>query len=105
MDYMDEIEIHHLPDFKDLLAQKPGWTPFFLSTKAKRLYTDMHYPEKSLLIFGSETQGLPVWLIEENPETSLRIPMAENTRSLNLSNSVGIVLYEAIRQLTMPVPC
>jgi tRNA (cytidine/uridine-2'-O-)-methyltransferase len=98
MDYMDDIPIHHLPDFKDLLAEKPGWTPYFLSTKAKKSYLNVQFPGKSLLVFGSESHGLPGWLVDENPETSIRIPMRENTRSLNLANSVSIVLYEAIRQ-------
>jgi len=99
MDYLDDIEIHRHEDLRDLLALKPGWTPYYLSTKAKRLYTKVAYEPNSLLIFGSESHGLPAWLIEEHPDTSLRIPMLENTRSLNLATSVGIVLYEAVRQL------
>lgn len=98
MDYLDDIPIHHVPDFKDVMAQKPGWTPYFVSTKAKVNYTDVAYPQDALLVFGSESHGLPAWLIEENPESSIRIPMRANSRSLNLSNSVAIVLYEAIRQ-------
>jgi tRNA (cytidine/uridine-2'-O-)-methyltransferase len=98
MDYMDDIPIHHVPDFKDVKAARPGWTPYFLSTKAKRNYTDIVYPKKALLVFGSESHGLPAWVMEDHPETSIRIPMRENTRSLNLANSVAIVLYEAIRQ-------
>jgi tRNA (cytidine/uridine-2'-O-)-methyltransferase len=98
MDYLDDIPINHVPDFQDVLAEKPGWTPYFLSTKAKRNYADMLYPQNALLVFGSETHGLPAWLIEENLETSFRIPMRPESRSLNLSNSVAIVLYEAIRQ-------
>ncbi|MCE3236805.1 MAG: tRNA ((34)/cytosine(34)/5-carboxymethylaminomethyluridine(34)-2-O)-methyltransferase TrmL [Vampirovibrio sp.] len=98
MDYLDDIPIHHVPDFKDVLAAKPGWTPYFVSTKAQVNYTDAEYPQDVLLVFGSESHGLPAWLIEENPDNSVRIPMRANTRSLNLSNSVAIVLYEAIRQ-------
>ena len=98
MDYLDDIPIHHVPDFKDVMAEKPGWVPYFLSTKAKNSYTDIAYPQNALLIFGSESHGLPAWVIEENPETSIRIPMRPDARSLNLANSVAIVLYEAIRQ-------
>lgn len=98
MDYMDDIPIHQLSDYKDLMAARPDYTPFFVSTKAKNNYTDIVYPDKTLLIFGSETHGLPAWLIEEHPETSIRIPMRPDTRSLNLANSVSIVLYEVIRQ-------
>lgn len=98
MDYLDDIPIHHVPDFKDVLAQKPGWKPYFVSTKAKVNYSDVAYPQDSLLVFGSESHGLPAWLIEENLDSSIRIPMRPDSRSLNLSNSVAIVLYEAIRQ-------
>lgn len=98
MDYMDDIPIHHVPDFKDVKEARPGWTPYFLSTKAKRNYTDIVYPQNALLVFGSESHGLPAWVMEDHPETSIRIPMRPDTRSLNLANSVAIVLYEAIRQ-------
>ena len=92
MDYLDDIPIHHLADFNELLAAKPGWTPYFLSTKAKKSYLDVTFPSQCLLVFGSESHGLPAWLIEESMEMSIRIPMRENTRSLNLANSVSIVL-------------
>lgn len=98
MDYMDDIPIHHLPDFRDVAERHPGWTPYFVSTKATLNYTGVRYDSPCLLVFGSETHGLPAWLIEENPQTSVRIPMQADTRSLNLANSVSIVLYEAIRQ-------
>jgi tRNA (cytidine/uridine-2'-O-)-methyltransferase len=98
MDYMDDIEIRHVPDFKDVLREKPGWTPYFVSTKATRNYTATAYQSPTLLVFGSETHGLPAWLIEENPQTSVRIPMQAEARSLNLANSVSIVLYEVIRR-------
>lgn len=99
MDYKEAVELKHVPDFGDVLADKPGWTPYFLSTKAKKSHFETDFRPKSLLVFGSETHGLPAWLIEENPDTSLRIPMVAGTRSLNLANSVSIVLYEALRQL------
>ncbi|HEY9686135.1 MAG TPA: tRNA (cytidine(34)-2'-O)-methyltransferase [Coleofasciculaceae cyanobacterium] len=98
MDYMDDIPIQQVPDFKDLLAQRSGYTPYFVSTKAEINYTDVVYPENTLLVFGSESHGLPAWLIDDNPDTSIRIPMRADARSLNLANSVSIVLYEIIRQ-------
>jgi tRNA (cytidine/uridine-2'-O-)-methyltransferase len=104
MDYLASIELKHVPDFEAVLSEKPGWTPYFLSTKAKRLYTEIAYTPDTLLVFGSETQGLPASWLEKHPEQSLRIPMREGARSLNLANSVAIVLYEAIRQMGMP-PC
>ena len=103
MDYLDEITIHHLPDWKDLRAEKPGWTPYFLSTKAKKSHLEVRYETPALLVFGSETHGLPGWLIDEHPDTALRIPMQPDSRSLNLANSVSIVLYEAIRQQLSPI--
>jgi tRNA (cytidine/uridine-2'-O-)-methyltransferase len=69
MDYLDDIPIHHVPDFKDVLAQKPGATPYFVSTKAKINYTDIVYPENCLLVFGSESHGLPAWLIDSPAPT------------------------------------
>jgi tRNA (cytidine/uridine-2'-O-)-methyltransferase len=101
MDYMDSVEIHHLPSFEALLAEKPGWVPCYVDTYATQCYTDYAYPPKSLLIFGSETQGLPQQVVFNNPDTSVRIPMVAGVRSLNLSTSVAIVLYEAIRQHTL----
>lgn len=98
MDYLEGIEMRHLPDYQSLQQEKPDWTPYYLSTKAKRSYLAVDYAPKSLLVFGSEDRGLPAWVIEENPETSIRIPMVTGARSLNLANAVAIVLYEAIRQ-------
>lgn len=103
MDYLDHIHIQHLPDFESLLERKPGWSMYFLSTKAQKRHYDVAYQPNTLLVFGSETQGLPRSLIEAHPEESLRIPMLPDSRSLNLSNSVSIVLYEAIRQLNPPL--
>ncbi len=100
MDYLEDIEIHHVKDFQDVLKTFPTWTPFFLSSKAKKNYTDCVYPQKSLLVFGSEDKGLPSWLVEDptHADQVLRIPMVSDARSLNLSTSVGIVVYEALRQ-------
>ncbi len=98
MDYLDDIPINHVPEFSDVLRERAGWTPYFVSTKATVSYTNIVYPDKTLLVFGSESHGLPAWLIDENRDTSIRIPMRPDSRSLNLSNSVAIVLYETIRQ-------
>ena len=98
MDYLGQIHVHHVSDLKDLLALKPDWSVYFLSTKASNNYSAVRFPEKSILVFGSETKGLPEWLIEQYPDNSLRIPMMPEARSLTLSNSVAIVLFEALRQ-------
>ena len=71
---------------------------YFFSTKAPHRHTDVTYPKKVFLVFGKETAGLPEWLLQANPETSVRIPMRENLRSLNLSNSAAIGIYEVLRQ-------
>jgi tRNA (cytidine/uridine-2'-O-)-methyltransferase len=74
------------------------------TTKGGQLYTDMRYRDEDMLLFGRETKGLPRDFIREHHETAVRIPMSENTRlrSLNLSNSVGIIAYEALRQIGFP---
>ncbi len=99
MDYLKGIALEHLPNYETLLEKKHGWTPYFLSTKAQKTHTEATFEEKSLLVFGREDRGLPETLIKTNIDNSLRIPMVADTRSLNLSNSVSIVLYEALRQI------
>lgn len=98
MDYLDHLCIRHVPDFETLLTEKAGWTPFYMSTKAKRTYTDVRYPAKSMLVFGSESRGLPESWLVAHPEETFRIPMQADARSLNVSSAASIVLYEAIRQ-------
>jgi tRNA (cytidine/uridine-2'-O-)-methyltransferase len=71
---------------------------YFFSTKAKKYYTDIAYPENARLVFGAESAGLPRYLHERYPDNFVKIPMLEGNRSLNLSNSVAIALYEALRQ-------
>ena len=74
-------------------------TPFYYATtKAAKCYTDVTYPEECFIVFGKETRGLPMELLEENREWCVRIPMRSGIRSLNLSNSAAIIIYEALRQ-------
>ncbi len=98
LDYWDKVEIFYYDSFEQLRSQYADETFFYLSTKAKKTYSEHKFPDNSFLVFGKETKGLPEPLIFSNPQTALRIPMTENVRSLNLSNSVAIVLYEALRQ-------
>ena len=98
MDYKEMVEPIHLWSFQELRDKYPEHTPFFLSSKAQQSHFDVRYPEKSLLVFGSETKGLPAAFVQSNLDQAVRIPMVEGRRSLNLSNAVSIVLYEAIRQ-------
>ena len=69
-----------------------------MSTKAKKVYSDVAYPDDTYLVFGKETKGLPEWLLRENYDKCLRIPMIDNARSLNLSNAVAIAAYDFFRQ-------
>jgi tRNA (cytidine/uridine-2'-O-)-methyltransferase len=71
---------------------------FYFSTKANKAYTEIAYPKRVFLMFGRETRGLPEELLQKNPETTVRIPMLPNLRSLNLSNSAAIAVYEVLRQ-------
>jgi tRNA (cytidine/uridine-2'-O-)-methyltransferase len=100
MDYLDQANVQHVADFNDVLAQKPGWSPYFATSKATQSYTQITYPPNTLLVFGSETYGLPEAFLAQHAHAAIRIPMVANTRSLNLANAAAIVLYEVIRQYT-----
>ena len=85
-------------DFKDFLEKNPGARPYMATTKTTQVYTDVHYDLDCYIMFGPESRGIPEELLIEDPERCVRIPMWGETRSLNLSNSVAIILYEALRQ-------
>ena len=85
-------------DFKDFLEKNPGARPYMATTKTTQVYTDVHYDPDCYIMFGPESRGIPEELLIEDPERCVRIPMWGETRSLNLSNSVAIILYEALRQ-------
>jgi tRNA (cytidine/uridine-2'-O-)-methyltransferase len=98
LDYWREVDVRVWESWDALRAEAAGPAPWlFMTTKAARIHWDVEYPPECYLVFGPETRGLPESLLREHSETCLRIPM-EGTRSLNLSTSVGIVLYEALRQ-------
>lgn len=100
LDYWNEVELHRHIEMDDLVASLPNSRMLYLTTKTHRSYTDFEFQDNDCLVFGPETRGLPEALLNEHPESCLTIPMPnKNVRSLNLANSVGIVLYEAIRQL------
>lgn len=100
LDYWDEVRLQRHLDLDDFYAKYPASRSVYLTTKTDRLYTDWQFEDGDFLIFGPETRGLPSDVLEANEGSCLTIPMANaNVRSLNLANSVGIVLYEAIRQL------
>ena len=97
LDYWDKLGVQVYKNLGDFYTQNEG--PFYyFSTKASKSYTDVCYAKNAYLFFGKETAGLPEWLIHENEQTTVRIPMKEELRSLNLANSVAIALYEVLRQ-------
>jgi tRNA (cytidine/uridine-2'-O-)-methyltransferase len=98
MDYRDQVEPIHCATFEEVLARHEGYTPFFLSSKATQAHWGVVYPPKTMLVFGSETTGLPEAFLTAHAKHSVRIPMVPQARSLNLANAVSIVLYEALRQ-------
>ena len=100
LDYWDEVKIHRHIDLAELYKSLPTSRFIYFTTKSKRIYTDWQFQPNDCLIFGRETRGLPEDLLQANWERCLTIPMPnKNVRSLNLATSVGIVLYEALRQV------
>jgi tRNA (cytidine/uridine-2'-O-)-methyltransferase len=100
LDYWDEVNIYRHLDMEDLYKSLTDSRFLYLTTKAERTYTDWQYRANDCLVFGRETRGLPEDLLKANWERCLTIPMPnENVRSLNLATSVGIVLYESLRQI------
>lgn len=98
LDYWDSTNIQRRENIKDLWNEFPNSRFFYLTTKSKQLYTDFEFKDGDFFVFGPETRGLPEDLLKEKSETAITIPMNDGQRSLNLSNSVAIVVYEAIRQ-------
>ena len=98
LDYWPLVKIHIYKDFSEVLSAYPEAAFFYASTKAPRGYAEVSYPEDVFLVFGRESRGLPENLLERVYDRCIRIPMVEGARSLNLSNSVAIVAYEALRQ-------
>jgi len=99
LDYWDKLDItiyESLNEFKDKTL---GKNIYLATTKAKNIYSDVTYKDEDYLVFGPETRGIPETYILENFDNSIRIPMGYDLRSLNLSNSVAIVAYEAMRQM------
>ncbi len=98
LDYWHEVQVTLWDSFDALCAAHPDARMWFLTTKTKRAYWDQSFRPGDFLVFGRETKGLPEPLLAANSERTLTIPMSNATRSLNLATSVGIVLYEGMRQ-------
>lgn len=99
LDYWDSVHIERVESLEKLWEQFPNNRFFYLTTKSKNLYTDIEFKDGDFLVFGPETRGLDENLLKEKSEYAITIPMQNGQRSLNLSNSVAIVVYEALRQL------
>lgn len=98
LDYWHLLGVVYYENLDDFFAKNAGGRFFLASTKAKNTYCDVDFRDGDYFLFGKETRGLPEELLYDNPEKCIRIPMMSEARSLNLSNSVAVVVYEALRQ-------
>ena len=98
MDYWEHLDVTRYMNFQEFQDRHPGAKIWYATTKAKRLYTEAAFGQDDYIMFGKESAGIPEELLVENEETCIRIPMLDEIRSLNLSNAVAVVLYEALRQ-------
>lgn len=98
MDYWKDLDVTTYINYNDFLEKNPNANLYFATTKARQTHSDVHFNDNDYIMFGKESAGIPEEILVDYPEKCIRIPMLEETRSLNLSNSVAIVLYEALRQ-------
>ena len=98
MDYWKDLDVTTYLDYEDFLEKNPNAKIYYATTKALKTYTDVQYEEDCYIMFGKESAGIPEEILVEHKEDCVRIPMVGDIRSLNLGNSVAIVLYEALRQ-------
>ena len=97
MDYWEDLDVTTYINYEDFLERNPGARIYMASTKAPNLYTEVDYEPDCYIMFGKESGGIPEEILLEHQEDAIRIPMLNDIRSLNLANSVAIVLYEALR--------
>ncbi len=102
LDYWHMLDITYYDGLDDFFKKNKGGNFFYLTTKGRRIFTEVSFPENTFIIFGREDAGLPEELLKRNEKTSLRIPMIDDARSLNLSNTAAIVTYEILRQWNYP---
>lgn len=101
LDYWDDVNVKRVEHLQDLCAEFPDNDFYYLTTKTKNNYTDVRFKDGDFFVFGPESRGIPEDLLKENGSHSITIPMQDGQRSLNLSNSVAIVVYEALRQINL----
>ncbi len=102
LDYWDKLDISYYNNLEDFFEKNGGGSFFYFTTKGRTVHSDMKYPDNAYLIFGREDKGLPEKLLYDNPDSCVRIPMRNELRSLNLSNSAAIAVYEVLRQWKYP---
>ncbi|MDO4966472.1 MAG: tRNA (cytidine(34)-2'-O)-methyltransferase [Lachnospiraceae bacterium] len=98
LDYWNRLDVRRYINFKDFLEKNNNPKIYMATTKAKYCYSDVSYPEDAYIMFGPESRGIPEEILVDYKETCVRIPMLPDERSLNLSNSVAVILYEALKQ-------
>lgn len=102
LDYWQYLDITIYKSLNEFFEKNKGGSFFYFSTKAQNIHSKVSYPDSAYLFFGKESKGLPEKLLFDNPDTTVRIPMMDEARSLNLSNSVAIAAYEVLRQWNYP---
>ena len=98
MDYWKDLDVTTYIDYQDFLDKNPGAKIYMATTKAQKVYTEVNYEPDCYIMFGKESAGIPEEILVENEDNCVRIPMVGDIRSLNLGNSVAIMIYEALRQ-------
>lgn len=98
MDYWEHLDVTRYVNYQEFLEKHPGAKIWMATTKAHKTYTEVEFSPDDFIMFGKESAGIPEEILVDNEENCIRIPMLSEIRSLNLSNSVAIVLYEALRQ-------
>lgn len=98
MDYWKDLDVTTYVNWEEFCQKNPDAKIYYATTKARHVYSEVSYESDCYIMFGKESAGIPEEILKENPDTCVRIPMLGEIRSLNLSNSVAVVLYEALRQ-------
>ena len=99
MDYWEKLDVHKYVDYEDFLEKNPSSRIWYATTKAEKTYADADFKDGDFIMFGKESAGIPEEILVDNREHCIRIPMGHDIRSLNLANSVAVILYEAMRQM------
>jgi len=102
LDYWDKLDIFYYDGLSDFFEKNPDGKFFYFTTKGRSVHSEVNYPDNCYIVFGREDKGLPEELLYANPESCVRIPMRNELRSLNLSNSVAVAVYEVLRQWDYP---